>query len=502
MVRIKDSIPVFILLLLTSIITILLFSVVTSPLYGEQYIDDSSVFEVIGKGWAQGFLPYRDLWDSKGPYVFFIDMLGYKLGGKVGLFILEIINIWITKWWIYKIFRFSFDKWKAFALSAICVSTIANLLWYFGNTQSEWCLPFLAASMYYIFDYVLAKEYSHKNAGAFAYGLTIGVSLMSRPINCIYIAFSACAIGALLIYHKEWKNLFQNILFGLLGIITIVIPFVIYFALNGALYDMVFASFLYNLKYANFSNFSLSNLLETLLYNSLLLIGIYVIIKAICQKQYKMILVLLTPCFISFLYMLLFTFAFPHYFLLFLPIYAVLLSIMFKDEKYSMIKTIVIGFLMLINICYSVAGFLPESWPYQYSDDFKIAISDCMNAVPKGATFLTINEPQQHEIYLKYDITPNNKYFYYQDLYALIDNEITKDILKDFEGNMPEYVLFSDISETILVDQMPTINTTIYASLLKNNYDIIMHKVVKENGDDVNFYLLQLNSNKEGELSL
>ena len=30
------------MLLLTSIITILLFSVVTSPLYGEQYIDDSS----------------------------------------------------------------------------------------------------------------------------------------------------------------------------------------------------------------------------------------------------------------------------------------------------------------------------------------------------------------------------------------------------------------------------------------------------------------------------
>ena len=46
------------------------FSYGTSPFYVNHAFSDSAMFQVIGKGWAEGSLPYVDLWDSKGPLIF------------------------------------------------------------------------------------------------------------------------------------------------------------------------------------------------------------------------------------------------------------------------------------------------------------------------------------------------------------------------------------------------------------------------------------------------
>ena len=78
----------YILLGIVAILYILIFSTTTSPLFGEPFAGDSSMFQTIGKYWAQGSLPYVDLWDSKGPVIFFINALGYFIAGsKTGIFL-------------------------------------------------------------------------------------------------------------------------------------------------------------------------------------------------------------------------------------------------------------------------------------------------------------------------------------------------------------------------------------------------------------------------------
>ena len=79
---------------------VLLFSYSTSPLYsnyltygGEASAGDSLQFQTIGKAWLDGAIPYRDALDHKGPLLFFINMLGFLLGGgtRYGIVILQII---------------------------------------------------------------------------------------------------------------------------------------------------------------------------------------------------------------------------------------------------------------------------------------------------------------------------------------------------------------------------------------------------------------------------
>lgn len=71
------------------------FSSSTSWLFGNTQTFDSNMFQLMGKHWASGeALPYRDLWDLKGPIIFFVNALGYWLAGsKVGVFAIQLLSL-------------------------------------------------------------------------------------------------------------------------------------------------------------------------------------------------------------------------------------------------------------------------------------------------------------------------------------------------------------------------------------------------------------------------
>ena len=59
-----------------SLVFMLMASVYTTPL-NRYYGFDSSVFMAFGKGISHGLRPYLDLYDNKGPLIFYINALGY-----------------------------------------------------------------------------------------------------------------------------------------------------------------------------------------------------------------------------------------------------------------------------------------------------------------------------------------------------------------------------------------------------------------------------------------
>ena len=58
---------------------ICLFSYSTSFLYPFFWGNDSAHFLTVGKAWGSGLIPYRDLFEHKGPIIYFIDLLGYNV---------------------------------------------------------------------------------------------------------------------------------------------------------------------------------------------------------------------------------------------------------------------------------------------------------------------------------------------------------------------------------------------------------------------------------------
>ena len=84
---------------------LLRFSYSTSFLWPGYCGYDSAIFQTIGKYWAQGSVPYRDLFDHKGPLIFFIDMLGYWLHGRAGILVPQTVSLAATLFFLYKLGR-------------------------------------------------------------------------------------------------------------------------------------------------------------------------------------------------------------------------------------------------------------------------------------------------------------------------------------------------------------------------------------------------------------
>ena len=93
-------------LILVSVFAGMLFCCAyTSPLFPYYNNSDSAIFMLIGKGMAEGKLCYVDLFDHKGPILFFIQALGWKIGGRTGIWLLECIAMLVSVAAIEKICR-------------------------------------------------------------------------------------------------------------------------------------------------------------------------------------------------------------------------------------------------------------------------------------------------------------------------------------------------------------------------------------------------------------
>ena len=85
-------------------IGIMLFLTGSSPFL--KYMDvDSSVFYTMGRAMADGKVPYRDLFDHKGWYVYFFNCLGALISpnNTIGLFVIECLFMLVNVYLIYLI---------------------------------------------------------------------------------------------------------------------------------------------------------------------------------------------------------------------------------------------------------------------------------------------------------------------------------------------------------------------------------------------------------------
>lgn len=142
---------VYLFLLFTGFIFVLNFSYSTSPLTPYYWGGDTAQFLTIGKAWCLGKIPYKEMFDHKGPFIFFVDMVGFALTrGKstIGVFTLQVVFMLFSLIAFYKIGRLFLDS-ASFGIMTCLMALICTKLNYVeGNTVEEYCVPFIAWSLY------------------------------------------------------------------------------------------------------------------------------------------------------------------------------------------------------------------------------------------------------------------------------------------------------------------------------------------------------------------
>lgn len=230
------------------IVTFLAASLVvaSNPIY-DFSPHDSSVFEYIGLGMVKGLVPYKDMFDHKGPLLYLLNYLGVTIcGGVVGIWFLIValrcMAISVIGYALSKVFSA-----KVVIVTLICFLCFMVYCDSSGNMTEAYATILILLNLAAVIPAVLEGHISKRTC--FVSGLTFGGIALLRP-NMFGIS-GAVAIWVILesFRLKSLRTLIESVLIGLCGAVIAIAPFVLYYWGKGALWDLYDCYIRFNFAY-------------------------------------------------------------------------------------------------------------------------------------------------------------------------------------------------------------------------------------------------------------
>lgn len=192
---------------------------------------DSSWFFTAGKAWMEGMTPYVDFADSKGPLLWLIYGMGYLLSptSYLGVFWLSVIAYTVTFAFVWKTTRLFVGTPDALLVLA-CMSALFFCRIYHTEVRAEdFCMPWISMSLYYACKALLTPSPKDTRRGGWWTGVSLICCLLIKW-NYFFILGGAALIVAGMAFCKKS---YETIVYGLMGMAAVALPFAIYFAVAG-----------------------------------------------------------------------------------------------------------------------------------------------------------------------------------------------------------------------------------------------------------------------------
>ena len=424
----------------------LFFSSATSPVFDNFYGRDSAYYRFIGASLLKGRVPYRDVWDNKGPILFFIQAIGALHGtqnGKISLiFLMQLAALFAGLLIAERTDRFvnSSQRHRAVRFSLLTVCALPVLAAYIqnGNLTEEWSLPFICCSLNLFIRYCMRNRengYGHPCKYAFIHGICFAVIAFIRINNSITLCAGLLVIGIILIIKKQWANLFKNIVFGLLGIAVITIPVFVYYLSKHALCEMLYASFIYNLNYAEsfaHKSFSGHDIIARFfpILISLLLILIHILRTRVIRPVDVIILVIV----IANAAMLTKLNTYLHYYLILFPVYLFILVLYVKIPDVPDALLMLAAFMIIWS---DSKAILLRNFDLNRTPIF-LAANTYLPKAERGSMIAIDVDPV---IYLMKGVTPCSRFAAFQHHILPINQEFEQEFITTVSDEKPLWII-------------------------------------------------------------
>ena len=320
----------------------------TTPLISNYDAYDSGIFQTVGKLWSQGLIPYSEVFDHKGPLLFFIQRVAFSFENSTNaLYCIESLFVCVSLWLFYAIFRLSKGVWISLASCLLCIAFWIPIIEY-GNLSEEYSMPFVLWALYIQIKYLFQEKRMHKALWGFIYGICLGAVALIRINNALIIFVGIGVIGLQLLCAKQYRVIMHNLWAFLLGISMAFLPFVLYFAYHHALNDMLYATFAFNVQYIQMTAvpFSLKELRNVLwfLWPAVVCI-VFSVVHCIEKRIFPALFLGLGG--IATLYFTLNGHRYAHYFMLMLPLIALAFSF-YPKTNHRVYKYLIMGIVAIV----------------------------------------------------------------------------------------------------------------------------------------------------------
>lgn len=264
------------------------FSFINPLWFNQAPGQDASVFALIGKMWANGQVPYRDMIDIYGPGIFFIDMIGYCIGGYPGIAFIEALCLVFGVISLDLALRlFKFSPLARFC-SIVVVISLLGLRYYYGNMTEDYALYFAMIASY---PFAWLYYYGRFNwliaiIPAFMFALTISM----RITNGAYFIAWYLMLMAYFYANGKSLNMLKLLLSIIIGLVVVFAGFALYFSYKDE--SLLEKVSYYSLFVGNGSNFSAEHLAIGLV--GFLRTGLWIVLAGfyILLRKYKQSLII------------------------------------------------------------------------------------------------------------------------------------------------------------------------------------------------------------------
>ena len=238
--------------LLPCAVAVLMLGVCTksSPLYPMNDWVDVHCFFTVGRGIRHGMVPYLDLYEQKGPLIYFLYALAALVSEDsfLGVFIIEAVCFAFFLHYSGRIAEVLAGTRRLYPITVAVMGLIVPLTPAFshGGSAEELMLPVLAGGLYIVVR-AMAGERKLRPREGMLLGVLTAAAFWSKYTFCGL--FVGLAIGVMIWYFvRKWAaDLAALIGFFLLGLLIPSLPLILWFAARGGLSAMWEAYILNNL---------------------------------------------------------------------------------------------------------------------------------------------------------------------------------------------------------------------------------------------------------------
>jgi len=212
---------------------------------------DSGAFLYMGQQILDGKIPYLDIWDHKGPLLFYLNAIGLKLGhGKfTGVINLQTVLTVAASFIIYYVVDKVYGRFCGIIASLLIILLLIKTS-VTGNQVGQWALIFQAATI--LLYYLLEKSNKKVFIKAIGIGLLGGaVFLLRQNRIALWLGLGIVFVVEGLLKKTSWRHILKSILGITLGVLITLGFTIVYFYSHNALDAFWDATFIYNFSYSS-----------------------------------------------------------------------------------------------------------------------------------------------------------------------------------------------------------------------------------------------------------
>lgn len=222
--------------LLSAVLLITLCSK-SSPLYPLNDWVDANCFFTVGKSMLHGLLPYRDLWEQKGPFLYMLHAVAAMISYRTffGVYLLEIAAAFGFLWYSYRSCRILTKKSGVLLLLPLMGALVfTSHSFAHGDSVEQLALAPLAYALYLGLSVVEQKQ-PMRFGQAVAIGITSGMVFWSKfTLVGLYIGWFI-VVACVTVKASGVRALFSLIGGIVTGLLIVTLPILLYFLYHGAL---------------------------------------------------------------------------------------------------------------------------------------------------------------------------------------------------------------------------------------------------------------------------